>query len=553
MHKLEIFIYITKNYSMPTQKRHFQPASRGDLSTALKSRKSLAIVAPQSPRPLEMLAGISVVKGADKLTSSDLALHELLISKAYEGDRSMSSTSYEIPLAACLRFLWSDARETDVIASLRRMEQVRLSFDGNEGRSFEGVQMLTSWTASRGTERAIGYQFPDPFHSLMRTMPSYGYIELAAIGQGSMRSKYSQMLYKRLAHEVSLRKWGEGRDNTFTLEFTPAELADLVGFTAPTKSLFSKLQERVISRLPMDFLGVRKFDLRIAYDGRPAPARGQGKSTSFIQLHVKIHPDTHHTVRSDTRPLQALGHQIGKPDCPRFRISSVFWLKVANTFKTLGLTHFTAHWTWLVALDEALEETPLTAGCEQRRYRGKELLAAIDANGAEAAAWCFFAEEAERGADLCNSLHMMKRLPQADRNRLKRIEEKNRTTERKTKRASDAKPGANLEAPPANAAVPHQTHPTFEQCTHIDLEIDPAATTTDLDDVIYDHLDKIVWNGSRKKALRAYFQLPGSIGVRQHFEFMIAPEDEDELIFELQTIGDWLTGSPTYRIEDKSI
>lgn len=532
---------------MPSKKRHFQPANRGDLSTALKNRKSLTIVAPQSPRPVEMLAGISVVIGADKLTSSDLALHELLISQAYERDRSMSSTSYEIPLALCLRFLWSDARETDVTASLRRMEQVRLSFDGSQGRSFEGVQMLTSWTASNGTEKVIGYQFPDPIRTLMRAMPSYGYIELAAIGQGSMRSKYSQILYKRLAHEVSLRKWAEGHNNTFTLEFAPAELAELVGFTAPAKSLFSKLQERVLSRLPTDFLRIRKFDLRIAYDGRPAPARGQGKTTSCIQLHVKVHPDTHHTVRSDTRPLQARGHEIGKPDCPRFRTSSVFWLKVANTFKTLGLTHFTAHWTWLVALDEALEETPLTVGCEQRRYRGKELLAAIDANGAEAAAWCFFMEEAELGADLCNSLHVIRKLNQAEKNRLVRTSGKNRGTKIRTKAS------ANLETPLVDAPAPQSTYPTFEECTHIDIEIDPAATTADLDDFIYDHLDKIVWNGSRKKALRVYFQMPGSIGVRQHFEFIIAPEDEDELIFELQAIGDWLTSFPAYRIENKGI
>lgn len=92
---------------MWTNRKNFQPSSRGDISAALKNRKSLSIVAPQSPRPPEMLAGISVIQGAGQLTSSDLALHELLISKAYQTDSSMSSTSYEIPLAECLRFLWS--------------------------------------------------------------------------------------------------------------------------------------------------------------------------------------------------------------------------------------------------------------------------------------------------------------------------------------------------------------------------------------------------------------------------------------------------------------
>ena len=115
-----------------------------------------------------MLAGISVIAGAGQLTSSDLALHELLISKAYQTDRCMSSSSYSIPLAECLRFLWSDAREADVTASLRRMEQVRLSFDGEEGRTFRDVQMLTSWTAEKGARIDIGYQFPNPIRWLMR-------------------------------------------------------------------------------------------------------------------------------------------------------------------------------------------------------------------------------------------------------------------------------------------------------------------------------------------------------------------------------------------------
>lgn len=527
---------------MPAQRKQFQPSSRGDLSMALKNRKSLAIVAPQSPRPPEMLAGISVVKGAEQLTSSDLALHELLISKAYETDISMSRSSYEIPLAECLRFLWSDAREADVRASLTRMERVRLSFAGEEGRSFRNVQMLTAWSAEKGAKIDIGYQFPDPIKWLMRTMPSYGYVELAAIGHGAMRSRYSALLYKRLVHEVSLRRWREGSDNCFVLEFTPAELAALVGYIAPAGSFFSKLQERVISKFERDFLGVRKFDLRITYDGLPSPARGQGRKTSLIQLHVKIHPDTHHMVRADDRTLRVWGDQAGKADIPRYRINSVFWLQVAQKFRSLSLTHHSAYWAWSVALDEALEGVPLTAGHGQRRYRGKNLLAAIDANGVEAAAWCFFAEEVEIGADLCNSPHVIQKLGQADKSRLERIAGKKRKP--KSRPAVEGK-GAAAAAP---RVVERPVEPSFETCTHIDLEIDHAASAADLDGFVYEPLSQLVWNGDHERRLRVYFRAPGTTA-RQHFGFKISPDDEGELLAALRKLDTWLTGPPIYRIE----
>jgi len=492
-----------------------------------------------------MLSGISVVRGAEHLTSSDLALHDLLISRAYESDPTMSASSYEIPLGECLRFMWSDAREEDVTASMRRMEQVRLSFDGEEGRTFKEVPMLTSWAAVRGEDVDMGYQFPDPIRYLLRNMPSYGYIELAAIGQGRMRSKYSQMLYKRLAHEVSLRRWQSGADNSFTLEFTPAELADLVGFSTTNKSLFSKLQERVISRFNADFLGVQKFDLRITYDGRPEPARGQGVSTSLIQLHVKVHPDTHHSVHCDDRRLKPSADRIGRPDIARYRLNSVFWLQVAKKFKLLHLTHESAYWAWSVALNEAIEGAPLTSGY-QRRYRGENLLGAIDANGVEAAAWRFFGEEHDLGADLCNSTHVMKHLGAADRNRLKRLSAK-------TKGKAKAKPSATVMSPdvvdPVEPVIV-SARPTFETCTHVDIEIDHAVSAADLDDYVHATISRETWNGNRKVRLRAYYRVPGTT-VRQHFGFWISPADESELLSALRRLDKWMTDTPTYRIEDK--
>ncbi|ANL28607.1 hypothetical protein AMC90_CH02806 [Rhizobium phaseoli] len=481
-----------------------------------------------------MLAGVVIDNGAVDLTGFDLALHELLISRAYEGDRSMRASSYEIPLAECLRFLGSDARRDAVERSMRKMEQIKLSFAGEDGRSFRGVKMLTFWEATKDSETSLGYQFPDPIRWLMRTMPAYGYIELNALGRGSMRSKYSHLLYKRIALDVAKHPWKAGEDNRFELTFTPEQLAEVVGFPRVKGVIpFGKLQERVISKVIDDFAGVRKFDVRISYDGMPAPKKGT--TVGKIEFHVRVNPDSHHTVFANTAPFEKAGYRIGAPDEPRYRINSVFWLRVPRTFKTLGIDHAFAKDTWLVALKEALDNDPLTPACTTRRYRGANLLSAIDADGVEAAAWNFFAEETELGRDLVGSQHVFKNRVPANTDRKER---------------ADRVKKLKVAAPLPKSVAHEELHPTFETCTHIDLEIDPAATKSDLDDVIFQHLDSIKWNGTKRVEMRAYFNVPGERDVRQHYLFAVSPEDEDELILELKRIDKWIE-STTYTIVEK--
>lgn len=520
-----------------TKRGHFQPAARGSISEALAKKGAIAVVAPQSPRPSEMLSRVIIDNGEVDLSSGDLALHELLIAKAYESDRDMQASSYEIPVAECLRFLGPEARRDAILSSLHKMASIRLSFSGEDGRTFEGVQMLTAWRVSQNSETSIGYQFPDPIRWLMRHMPTYGYIELAAIAQGTMRSKYSHMLYKHVAFEVARRPWKEGDSNVFSLSFTPEELADIVGFPRIKGAVpFGKLHERVISKILADFAGVRKFDLSITYDGDTAPKKGRTVNT--VELSIKIHPDTHHIVRGDTR-LSTKGAKIGAPDAPRYRINSVFWLRIPRKFRSLGLAHFTASASWFVALSEAIDERPLTSEYDRRQYRGRNLLAAIDANGVEAAAWGFFAEETELGADICNSVHVAKHLPRADKARLARL-----TKSKKSKPSSSARPLKKeaVQAP----SKPANDEASFENCTHVYVDIDEAASTAELDDFVYKPLNQIAWNGTRRITLRAYYTVPGT-NVRQCFDFRIAPETEDELHLALRKVGKWID-TPFYRI-----
>ena len=515
-------------------RKPFQPAPRGATAAALAKGASLAVIAPQSPRPAEMLSGVIIDSGDLDLTSFDLALHELLISRAYESDRSMSSESYDIPLEECLRFLGPDARRDDVHRSVAKMKKIELSFAGEDGRSFRGVQMLTTWEATLNSETSLGYQFPEPLRKLMRVMPAYGYIELSALGRGGMRSKYSHLLYKHIALEVARHPWRAGEDNRFELSFSPEELADIVGFR-PIKGTipFGKLQERVVSKVASDFAGVRKFDVHITFDGLAVPKKG--RSVQRIEFSVRVHPDAHHTVRADTRRLRAMGYRVGAPDEPRFRINSVFWLRVPRTFKNLGIEQSLAHAAWLVALNEALEDKPLTPEYSKRRYRGENLLSAIDADGVEATAWGFFSEESELGRDLVGSGQAVRNRSSAEQARIKRMEAKKKPAKAQFVSKTASSKGA---------------YPTFETCTHIDLEIDGAAAKSELDD-IYAHLSNVVWSGGRKVRLRAYFYVPGTT-VRNHFLFTVTPADQDELAMELQKVGNWLIDTPTYRIETES-
>src|SRR5690606_38384509 len=81
-----------------------RPRPGGDLAKALSSRQAMEVVAPESPRPSEMMEGVTV-NGEDVLTADDAALHELLISHAYAEDSSMPEVMHEIEMSAAIRYL----------------------------------------------------------------------------------------------------------------------------------------------------------------------------------------------------------------------------------------------------------------------------------------------------------------------------------------------------------------------------------------------------------------------------------------------------------------
>jgi len=414
----------------------FQPAPHGSLVRLAEHKPSeISAVAPESPRPPEMLTGVSI--DGPVLSVIDSVVHEILISHAYEVDRQMKSDRYAIDLAALVRFAGPHVRKDDILKSLEKLRLTKMSFGDsvNPDRRYKGVQMLVSWQEFRSSTTLIGYCFAPPIKDLMRTMPSYAYLELAALGDGNMGRKYSPALYKHLAMESTHKRWQPGEDNEIYLRFTPLELAEIIQFPGhedPLKLNVGKLVD-FIKRSLDDLSSVRRFDTSVEIVQEP----GRGRRVHSICYTLRLRaPDFRHVrLRLDYSKKPEFRH--GGKDDPRFLVRSDLWERASKTFKLTGHISNDLFKLWLVALQEALSGKGLTAGYETRSYRGDALLAAVDAHGAAFAAWGFLEEECD-DPDLVDHLADRSNAPlaiktEAEAARRKRVGWKTATLEKRAK------------------------------------------------------------------------------------------------------------------------
>lgn len=237
-----------------------QPATRGTITEAIASN-SLTKIAPESPRPLEMLDAVEITS-ADVLTADDAALHELLLSAAYEADKGMSNEFTSLPVATALKFLGDHARRDALKISMRRLMSTTVSYGKKKTRRFENVPLLFSWLESTEKEDIIRYSLPEPIRILMREMPAYAYLELAPISQ--MKSKYSVRLYRIFAVAAAREKWVPGGENKVIVAATLEDLYKWTGFPLDNGTMsFGKFRQRVLKDLTSELSTVRRFSLRI--------------------------------------------------------------------------------------------------------------------------------------------------------------------------------------------------------------------------------------------------------------------------------------------------
>lgn len=451
----------------------FQPAPRGDISRALATKHSgrgkfdmktgrIDVIAPESPRPSEMLDGVSVTS-RDELTADDAALHELLVSKAYADDRPLTGETHFILMSEAIRYLGERVERSDVRACLNRLKRTTVSYGLAGGRRYEDVQLLQSWIEVDGEKDVIKFSLPEPLRELMRRQPTYAYIELAALP--AMRSKFSARLYRRLALAASKEKWVPGRENVVEVYATTDELAHWIGWPRQKDgSVHSgKLRDRFLKRIDDDFASVRAFALECEEDR----ASTRGRPLLGITFRLRLQPPSRHTVRVPA-VVQRGEFRPGFKDEPRYCVEDRTWRAAAKKFREQlptspkGLSDL-----WKVALQEALDGIQHTDGYANRQFRGERLLAAIDARGADYAAWSFLAEEAE-SPDLW-SMPLQERAKaeySADEARKERIGWK------KPRSSEITAPAAHPETETAN--------PDFETCTHIVLTANPALNSIEV-------------------------------------------------------------------------
>ncbi|KAB2678051.1 replication initiation protein [Brucella tritici] len=451
----------------------FKPSTRGDIIAAIDA-DALTKVAPSSPRPVEMLESCEITSD-DKLTASDTALHELMISTAYMFDPNLEEDSHTIPVGVAMKYFGvkethADHREL-LKLSLKRLTATTVSYGSLKSRRYENVPMLVSWLESNETSDNIRYSLPKPVRDLMRSMPSmYAYLELAPLA--TMRSKFSIRIYRVLAATAVQKKWNPDGDNEIILKATADEIAAWSGFPRDIEAgvSFGKLKERVLNGLEADLASIRRFKTKIVEVRKET----RGRPVDHIEFRLELQAPSHHQTRV---LFDAVNSNAGKFDVEPYLVADHVWLKAQKLFaKKLGFGHLQFCQLWQVALHEATSNVGVTSGVETRSYRGERLLAAIDEFGADEAAWMMISEEV-LNPDLAHAdafVGFLVAADKAEQSRLARINEGEVEIEEELVQASKE---AVL-----TPVVPVST--SLDGVSEIVLFADRTLTPQDVDDLI---------------------------------------------------------------------
>ncbi|MEY9198416.1 hypothetical protein ABIA16_003532 [Sinorhizobium fredii] len=521
-------------------RQHFKPSARGRLQSITETPHLVRDLAPESPRPVEMLQGVKVESDLT-LTAFDHGVYEYLQSWSYEHDKQMDERAYRLPMSTLRRFLGPHTKSDEVEASLKKLSSVYLSYTLKGGPRYIGVQMIVGWTELKGDDKLVAWQWPEPIREIMRDMgvSRYAHIELVPLTTDGMSSRYSAPLYKWLAFEAAQHKWVAGEANTFEVRIKPERLASEVDFPIDENGKFNvgKLTKFVTETFIADMKNVRRFSVVAKPDY--GVVRGR-KIVSYI-FKITLKPPSMHHVR--VRYDKAEFRRGGKDD-PHYRVRSDLWLRASKAFSVEGSPmHGLVHWKifelWLVALQEALDNKGLTEGFSTREYRGESLLMTIEAEGADFAAWGFLSEEVI-DPDLIDHLQM---IPGRKARLIKSLAENGRRdrvgwkTERRRKLAQKSYDQTiewqELEQREAEeaafaakygAVVEEVVQPvSFDTCTkaHIYFSL-PVA---DLERRIFAKLQGLHWTGSRIFTLVSHFK--NERDEPDTYELDIAPTEDE--------------------------
>lgn len=513
----------------------FAPSPQGSLEKALGKHGQLNKVAPASPRPVDLLGSL-IVNGGTNMTADDAALHELLISSAYESDRDMNRETATIPMSYALRYLGADARREHIKASLSRLRQTTISFR-HDGVGYEDVPLLVHWMRTTDTTDDIVYQLPEPLRVVMSDRARYAYIELAALP--AMSSTYSSRLYRRLVAAVaeSGKRWQAGEDNAVVVEATPDDLASWVSFPRDRDGRVhvGKLRERVLAGLQKDFASVTAFGFSMTTH----VGSGRGRPLERIAFRLELAAPSRFKTRITYTPEDM--RFVGGGDRKDLRVKSSVWTIAQQKFPFAGrksMNHKDWYEMWLAAIEEMESGVPLTRESEMRVFRGEGLRTKIDLLGADEAAWGFCAEETD-------SPDISLRDDLRELGTAGRIARKIRTGEpgsdgaEKTARVEHVDRSVDV----VEAASEEQTCISFNEASEIHLTVDPALTAQEQDDMVFGPLSEFEFFGRDRKKIVVHFRRRG---IWDSYVRDDRPT-EDCLVALLKVLGSHIEGVQEYK------
>lgn len=424
---------------MANIERPYDPGMRGDLTKALSSADRMREIAPEVPRPYGLLENVRI-NGAHHLTADDIAIHELLVSRAQEVDPSFEAKEYEIALSELRSALGNEMRRRDLEKNFTRLRNTTLSATRGSELAFSGVPMIVGWSECSEGRVTIRYSLPSPVCALMQTMRNgYAYLELHAMSQ--MRTRFGVMLYRRIAAMVagSRIRWDIDGRNSVTWDVPPAQMAEWIGYERPPKHTHHL--SRSVDKAAADQYVVRGFEISVI----PIKAAAPGEPITAWRVTVVKRPPSRHMIKADSMAAE-MRTALGGSDDPAYRVDSNVWLKgqtVAREHGLAGVRHKTLFDAWVLALQEALDGKASPEN-EFERVRGKTLLARMRETSAHDAAWAVVMDEIQ-SPDL-----IVRVLEQGGHQLVRAAHEK-----RKARRKAAAKPNKVVKtAPSPKAAVP---------------------------------------------------------------------------------------------------
>ncbi|MDR6587393.1 replication initiation protein [Agrobacterium tumefaciens] len=495
---------------MNIHRRNFQPKNRGDIAQALDKPTALTVVAPESPRPLELLLGVTYDREST-LTADDGILHELLMTAALRDDATLENDAHTVPMRHILRLLGAEARRDAVKDSLARLLRNTVSFG-----TYEQVPLLVSWLERQEGDDLVHFTLPSPIKTALTAKTAYAYVEIAALP--AMRSKHVARLYKALVAELKAtgRQWIKGGNNTVTITASVDQVAEWVCFPREKDDSVrpGKLKERVLDIAAAQFKDVQAFNLSVA----PVSAKTRGNPIVGVRFELKLNPPSHHQTRAtfDATSIR----QFGGADAPEYRVRQAVWLKASGHFVAQfpDLSHSVLFGLWTASLKEMLDEQPLSDGYATRRYRGDRLRREIAKRGADQTAWAWAMEEVE-------SPDLVLRSKQ-ERKEVAAIGE----AARRERVWGDAAKPVTEAAVVVEEAAQAPADVSFADCSAIWIDLGECPSAAMVDDMVLEAIDRYeVWRGESQKLIQVRWSVHGNFDF-QDFPFWSPSEDDIETL-----------------------